>query len=58
MSNTNPTFQALDDPKLATVVNMGFVLICGFPCFLLQFGFGFLEAGSIREKNAKNIMLK
>ena len=34
-------------------------LMCmGIICFLMQAGFGLLEAGSIRAKNASNIMLK
>lgn len=30
----------------------------GVVCFLMQAGFGLLEAGSVRAKNAQNIMLK
>lgn len=58
MTDADPTLRALDDPELANVINMLFVLICGFLCFLLQAGFGLLEVGGVREKNAKNIMLK
>jgi len=46
------------DIEVETAINAVFVLICGFLCFLLQAGFGLLEVGSVREKNATNIMLK
>lgn len=59
MSDTSPTSnRVLDDEELQNVINMGFVMICGFLCFLLQAGFGLLEVGGVRQKNAKNIMLK
>ncbi|KAL7568902.1 hypothetical protein ACA910_015549 [Epithemia clementina (nom. ined.)] len=53
-----PSSRPLDNEELTNVINLGFVLICGFLCFLLQSGFGLLEVGSVRRKNAKNIMLK
>ncbi|KAL7564742.1 hypothetical protein ACA910_010153 [Epithemia clementina (nom. ined.)] len=53
-----PSSCPLDNEELTNVINLGFVLICGFLCFLLQAGFGLLEVGSVRRKNAKNIMLK
>ncbi|KAL7572408.1 hypothetical protein ACA910_006588 [Epithemia clementina (nom. ined.)] len=53
-----PSSRPLDNEELTNVINLGFVLICGFLCFLLQAGFGLLEVGSVRRKNAKNIMLK
>jgi len=34
------------------------ILSAGLFCFFLQAGFGLLEAGALRAKNAKNIMLK
>lgn len=43
---------------LSTSVDLFFVLTMGIICFLLQAGFGLLEVGSIRAKNAQNIMLK
>ena len=46
------------DPEVASAIDMAFVLICGFLCFLLQAGFGLLEVGSVRAKNAQNIMMK
>lgn len=39
-------------------IDIFFVLVMGIICFLLQAGFGLLEAGSIRSKNAQNIMIK
>lgn len=39
-------------------IDLFFVLVMGIICFLLQAGFGLLEVGSIRAKNAQNIMLK
>ncbi|KAL3910217.1 MAG: hypothetical protein SGILL_007779 [Bacillariaceae sp.] len=46
------------DQEVADAIDMAFVLICGFLCFLLQAGFGLLEVGSVRKKNAQNIMMK
>ena len=34
------------------------LLYCGAIVFLMQAGFAIFEAGSLREKNIKNIMLK
>lgn len=39
-------------------IDIFFVLAMGIVCFLMQAGFGLLEVGSIRAKNASNIMLK
>lgn len=50
--------RALNDEELVFVIDYTFVLICGFLCFLLQAGFGLLEVGGVRAKNAKNIMIK
>ncbi|ADN37291.1 ammonium transporter [Methanolacinia petrolearia DSM 11571] len=44
------------DPS--TAVNFAWVLICGFLVMLMQAGFGLLEAGLTRAKNAANIMMK
>jgi len=46
------------DEELTATINGLWVLIAGVLCFLLQAGFGLLEAGSVRAKNAKNIMIK
>merc|ERR1719440_2322921 len=43
---------------LQTSVDTTWIMAAGLICFFLQAGFGMLEAGAIREKNAKNIMLK
>uniref|UniRef100_A0A7S3CV10 Ammonium transporter n=1 Tax=Palpitomonas bilix TaxID=652834 RepID=A0A7S3CV10_9EUKA len=34
------------------------MLLCAFLVFFMQAGFGMLEAGAVRAKNAKNILLK
>lgn len=39
-------------------IDVFFVLAMGMICFLMQAGFGLLEVGSIRAKNASNIMMK
>jgi Amt family ammonium transporter len=44
------------DPS--TAINFTWVLICGFLVMLMQAGFGLLEAGLTRAKNAANIMMK
>jgi Amt family ammonium transporter len=48
---------ALDDEVIAAL-NAVWVLTAGIFCFFLAAGFGLLEAGSVREKNAQNILLK
>lgn len=60
MADTEPTIEQLQAQiaDLTTSIDVFFVLIMGIICFLLQAGFGLLEAGSIRAKNAQNIMLK
>uniref|UniRef100_A0A7S3EK75 Ammonium transporter n=1 Tax=Rhodosorus marinus TaxID=101924 RepID=A0A7S3EK75_9RHOD len=42
----------------ANAVNVVFVLLSGFLVFLMQGGFAMLEAGSVRTKNTKNVLLK
>eukprot|EP00977_Amphora_coffeiformis_P029751 scaffold42731_cov237-Amphora_coffeaeformis.AAC.2 len=39
-------------------IDMLFVFAMGVVCFFLQAGFGLLEAGGVRAKNAQNIMVK
>ena len=39
-------------------IDLCFIVIAGVICFLLQAGFGLLEVGGVRAKNASNIMLK
>ena len=54
-----PAFAEGDAPtaaELAKSINTVWVLIAGFLVFLMQAGFGFLEAGFVRSKNVVNIM--
>lgn len=46
------------DPEVADAINLLWIFVAGVICFLLQAGFGLLEAGSVRAKNAQNIMIK
>ena len=46
----------IDD--LYASIDILFVFLAGVICFLLQAGFGLLEVGCIRAKNAQNIMIK
>ena len=39
-------------------IDIFFVFTMGVICFLMQAGFGLLEVGCIRAKNAQNIMFK
>jgi Amt family ammonium transporter len=41
-----------------TVVDHLWLLICAFIVFLMQAGFAMLEVGTVRSKNAKNLMIK
>ena len=34
------------------------LMVCGFLVFFMQCGFALLEAGTVRAKNTKNILLK
>ena len=47
----------LDDETKAAI-NYLWVLVASIFCFFLAAGFGLLEAGSIREKNVQNILLR
>ena len=40
-----------------TVVDHLWLLICAFIVFLMQAGFAMLEVGTVRSKNAKNLMI-
>lgn len=46
------------DEEVANAINLSFIFVAGVICFLLQAGFGLLEAGAVRAKNAQNIMIK
>ena len=51
--------KAAGDKKFgATEADTFWLLICGFLVFFMQCGFALLEAGTVRAKNAKNILLK
>jgi len=39
-------------------IDKTWIILAGVCCFFLQAGFGLLEAGAIRAKNLKNIMIK
>lgn len=44
--------------EFSTVVDHAWLLISAFLVFMMQAGFSILEVGTIRAKNAKNIMIK
>ena len=48
----------MDDEEIVATINGVWLFIAGMLCFLLQAGFGLLEVGSIRAKNAQNVLLK
>ena len=43
---------------LAKTADVLWLLVCGFLVFFMQCGFALLEAGTVRAKNTKNILLK
>jgi hypothetical protein len=47
----------LSDPDTVSAINAVWIIVAGIFCFQLQIGFGLLEVGSVRAKNAQNIML-
>ena len=42
----------------ATQADTFWLMVCGFLVFFMQCGFALLEAGTVRAKNTKNILLK
>jgi Amt family ammonium transporter len=46
------------DEDIVAAVNGVWILVAGLLCFLMQAGFGLLEVGMVRSKNAQNIMIK
>jgi uncharacterized protein with PQ loop repeat len=42
----------------AKVADTFWLMICGFLVFFMQCGFALLEAGTVRAKNTKNILMK
>lgn len=60
---SNPNLKAgienlIANNDLNTAVNDQFLLLMGLLVFLMQAGFGLLEAGSVRAKNVTNILFK
>ena len=43
---------------VVAAINGMWIFVAGIICFMLQAGFGLLEAGAVRAKNAQNIMIK
>ena len=66
LAEVNATVAALKtkllalDPngQLVNELNAWFYAYCGCLVFFMQAGFALLEAGSVRAKNAKNILMK
>eukprot|EP00121_Abeoforma_whisleri_P011175 Awhi_evm1s10313 len=60
MSTTVEDFNILTDRVDAFAVNVNqlFLLLMGLFVLMMQLGFAFLEAGSVRTKNTTNILLK
>ena len=62
MINANLTVAALENLQDIAIImtNMDdfFLAIMGALIVLMQAGFGFLEAGSVRSKNTTNILIK
>jgi len=44
--------------EFSAVVDHLWLLICAFLVFIMQAGFAMLEVGTVRSKNAKNLMIK
>ena len=56
---TNATIAELIKPKLdGKIADTLWLMLCGFLVFLMQLGFALLEAGTVRAKNTKNILMK
>lgn len=49
---------AASNSELEFALNTAFVMLCSAMIFLMQAGFAFLEAGSVRAKNTSSILLK
>ncbi|KAL7525479.1 hypothetical protein ACHAWF_001382 [Thalassiosira exigua] len=48
----------MDDADIQAAIDGLWIFTAGVLCFLMQAGFGLLEVGSIRAKNAQNVLLK
>jgi Amt family ammonium transporter len=46
------------DPEVAEAINLLWILVAAIICFFLQAGFGVMEVGAIRAKNAQSVMIK
>ena len=44
--------------QLETDMNQFFLVVMGMVVFLMQAGFAFFEAGTVRVKNVTNILIK
>ncbi|XP_069178973.1 putative ammonium transporter 1 [Procambarus clarkii] len=58
MSGENPTPMSRELDILQNDLDTLFLIVFGILIFILQTGFAFLEAGSVRSKNTTNILLK
>lgn len=43
---------------LASSIDTAWIMVAGFLVFFMQAGFAMLEMGTVRDKNAQNILLK
>lgn len=50
--------QELDLSEVAGNVDAFYYVFCGMAVFIMQLGFAMLEAGTVRKKNTKNILVK
>ena len=58
-ASINATIAELIKPKLdGKIADVLWLMLCGFLVFLMQLGFALLEAGTVRAKNTKNILMK
>ena len=48
----------MDETEIVAAIDGLWIFIAAVLCFLMQAGFGLLEVGSIRAKNAQNVLLK
>ena len=60
MSSSNTTIASLEAAIAQTHTDMDtlWVLVCTMMVFLMQTGFSFLEAGSVRSTSVVNILTK
>ena len=64
MSVTSTDVETLISKRTAGVYFNGkvgdvlWLMVCGFLVFFMQCGFALLEAGTVRAKNTKNILMK